>query len=73
MQGLLLFLLLKKGQRKKFFFPLKLSAFLNWGSSLEPLNKENDIGGYFLNSLKGGSNSTILDAQEKSGFLILSR
>lgn len=48
-------------------------AFLNWGSSLEPLNKENDICGHFPNSLKGDYNSTILDAQEKSSFIILSR
>ena len=37
-------------------------AFLTWGSSLELLNEENDICGYFLNFLKGGGNSTVLDA-----------
>lgn len=64
-RGFLVFLLLRKGQRKKkicFPLPPKLSAFLSWVSCLEPPDKENDICGYFLNSLKGGYNRTILDA-----------
>ena len=64
-QGVSCFLTSKKGSKEKkkcFSLPPKLSAFLSWVSCLEPPDKENDICGYFLNSLKGGYNRTILDA-----------
>lgn len=38
-------------------------TLLKWGSSLELLNEGNDICSYFLNFLKGGGNSAVLDAQ----------